>query len=120
MILFTISLLFINLMFFFLIGIGGMSMASVEGVAAPWLHIILYFWICAHIPYLFYITNLIKNKKDKNKLLATKRSIASSAWLAFPGGIAIFMFIGSKIPWAAMIFPIIQTIVGVYVYLKNK
>ena len=77
------GLIFINLLFFALIGIGGASMASVEGIASPLIPAIFLFWICAHIPYGFYIVSLIKNKKSEKKLNATRRSISLSAWLAF-------------------------------------
>ena len=114
------GLIFINLLFFALIGIGGASMASVEGIASPLIPAIFLFWICAHIPYGFYIVSLIKNKKSEKKLNATRRSISLSAWLAFPGGIALFMFIGSKLSWAAVVIPLIQTIIAISVYLRNK
>ena len=120
MALFIISLLFVNMMFFFLIGIGGVSMASVEGVVSPWLHRLYPFWIIAHIPYAFYVINLIRNRKNENSLIAIKRSISFSAWLAFPGGIAIFMFFGSKIPWVVVIIPLIQTTIAIFVYIRNK
>jgi len=114
------GLLFINLIFLALIGIGGVSMANVEGIAPSVTHTIFLFWICAHIPYAFYIVNLIRNNKNEKKLNAAKRSISLSAWLAFPGGVTLFMFIGSRISWAAVVIPLIQTIIAISIYLRNK
>jgi len=114
------GLLFINLIFLALIGIGGASMASVEGVASPVTNTIFLFWIIAHIPYGFYIANLIRNKKSEKKLTAIQRSISFSAWLAFPGGVTLFIFIGSKLAWAAVVIPLIQTLIAISVYLRNK
>jgi hypothetical protein len=120
MLLLIIGLVFINFVFFLLIGIGSISMANVEGVAEPWLTTLIPYWIAAHIPYVFYVFNLIKDHKNGRDSTAIKRSISRSAWIALPGGIALFMFVGSKIPWAAVVIPFIQTLIAIIVYKKNQ
>ena len=114
------SLLFMNLMFFLLIGIGGAAMASVDGVALPWIYTLIPLWIVANLPYVFYLVHLVKNKENEKGLSAIKHSIASSAWLAFPGGITIFIFFGSKIFWVGFLIPFIQIIIAVYIYIKYR
>ena len=119
MVIIIIGIIFLNLIFFLLIGIGSVSMASVEGVAEPWLHTLIPYWIAVHIPYIFYLTIMIKDRQQEQKMTAIKHSISRTAWLAFPGGIALFMFFGSNIPWIAVVIPLIQIIIAISVYLRR-
>jgi hypothetical protein len=120
MLLLILGLIFLNVIFFLLIGIGSVSMANVEGVAEPWLSTLLAYWIVVHVPYAFYIINFIKDHRNGRDSTAIKQSISRSAWIGFPGGVALFMFFGSKIPWAAAVIPLIQTLIAIIVYKKNQ
>lgn len=120
MILLAVSLVFVNLIFFGLLAIGSTSMATVEGVALPWLDILFSLWVCFHIPYVFYLITSYRNLKNEKQSIAVKRSVVFSAWLAFPGAVGLFILMGSKIVWLAAVIPLIQTLVAISVYLKNK
>ena len=114
------SFLFLNLILLLLITIGSTAMASVEGVALPWMDTLLSLWVVGNIPYAFYALLLMKNRKDTKRLNTIKHTIASSAWLAFPGGIVMFIFFGSKIYWVGYTIPAIQILLALYVYVKYR
>ncbi len=120
MILLVVSLVFVNLVFFGLLAIGSTSMSTVEGVASPWLNILFSLWVCFHIPYVFYLITFYRNRRNEKQLIAVKRSIVFSAWLAFPGAVGLFILMGSEIVWLATATPFIQSLVAISVYLKNK
>ena len=117
MIIAVLSFLFINLVFFALSGIGGSSMASVDGVVVPWLGSLIFFWTAAVIPYCFYALILIKNKKKPETPPSVKCTLIYSAWIGFPSGIACFILTGSEIYRAALILPAVQTFTAVFIYL---
>ena len=120
MILLIVSFLFVNLILLLLVGIGGASMASVDGIALPWQNSITLFWLTANLPYLVYAFVYLKDLRNENDSLALKRCISTSAWLAFPGGVALLLFFGSKIPWAAAVFPVVQFMLAIFIYIRKR
>ena len=112
----VVSFSLINLVLLGLLSIGSISMASVEGVAEPWMGKLFLSWLINLAPYTIYSLSLLFDKQNR---IVIFKCIISSTWIAFPGAIAFFMFYASKIRWAIVIFPILQTAVYLITYATN-
>jgi hypothetical protein len=112
-----LGLLFTSFVFVALIGIGGASQAVVEGVADPlWSQPLYQLWVWFLTPYLLYLMLLVKNWGNPTRLPISYRSIVSSAWLSFPGVIAAFLLVGSKIQSVLFVIPFIQILITCLLY----
>ncbi len=115
------GLVFLNLVFFMLLSIGGASMAVVEGVAgSSWLETLFITWLVFHIPWLFYGFVTAAGKSDPEKLASAEKCRQKTAWLAFPGAIAVFFLIGSNRLHYAIIFPMLQLSAALIIYSSSR
>lgn len=114
------GLLFINFIFFMLFAIGGASMANVEGVAGSWAMELSVIWLIFNIPWLIYAVSYSRNYHNKVVLAKVRKCVRYTGWLAFPGGISVFILIGSSKVLFSLIFPVVQTISAIVLFRRHS
>ncbi len=110
--------IFVNFIFFMLFGIGGASMATVDGVAGDWASSLYAAWLIFNFPWLLYGVSYIRHRHDPQQKAQIMKCIKHTGWLSVLGGISVFLFVGSGKVAYSLAFPVIQTIASIIIYSR--
>jgi len=110
----------INLVFFMLMAIGGVSMANVEGVAGDWQTQIFILWALFNAPYVYFGMLQMRAQKDPSRLPAAQKAMSYTNWLALPGAMCAFFLVGSpKAQWLSLVFPLLQLVIAALIFNRS-
>lgn len=110
----------VNLVFFMLMAIGGVSMAVVDGIAGDWQTQIIILWALFNGPYLYFGFLQMRATKDPGLLPAAQKAMLYTNWLALPGAMCAFFLVGSiNAQWLSLAFPLVQITAAAIIFNRS-